>query len=198
MKKIALSLMSILIFSTALTATEVNNQWIDNYITTIPDFPKPGIQFKWYPALLKDPIAFHRVIKTFADRYRDYDLNIIVGLDSRGFIFGAALAYEMNLPFVIVRKAGKLPRKVEKIDYDLEYGKASFEIEVDSINQGDRVLIIDDILATGGTAKAAATLIERIGGDVVEVACLIELEGLNGRENLDYPFYSLISIEVDE
>lgn len=198
MKKTATSLLMTLSLCAQLPATEPSNQWIEEYIATVPDFPKPGIQFKCYPDLLRDPEAFHRVIKTFAERYRDFDLDAIVGLDSRGFIFGTALAYEMNLPFVMVRKAGKLPRKVEKIDYQLEYGSTSFEIEVDSINQGDRVLIVDDLLATGGTADAAATLVERLGGEVVEVACLIELEGLHGRENLQRPFFSLISIEVDE
>lgn len=198
MKKTALSLLTTLALSTQMTATEISNQWIEEYIETVPDFPKPGIQFKCYPGLLKDPEAFHRVIKTFAERYRDFNLDAIVGLDSRGFIFGTALAYEMNLPFVMVRKAGKLPRKVEKIDYELEYGKTSFEIEVASINQGDRVLIVDDLLATGGTAAAAATLVERLGGEVVEIACLIELVGLHGRENLQRPFYSLLTIEVDE
>jgi len=182
----------------SLTATEPANQWIEEYIITVPDFPKAGIQFKCYPDLLKNPDAFHRAIKTFADRYRHSDLTAIVGLDSRGFIFGTALAYEMDLPFVMVRKAGKLPRKVEKIDYELEYGTASFEVEVDSIHAGDRILIMDDLLAAGGTATAAASLVERLGGKVVEVACLIELKGLHGRENLKRPFYSLVSIEVDE
>jgi adenine phosphoribosyltransferase len=199
MKKTVFSLIATGLFCSQLIASQTTRHpWLEKYIATVPDFPKPGIQFKCYPDLLKNPEAFHRVIKTFADRYRDLKLDAIVGLDSRGFIFGTALAYEMNLPFVMVRKAGKLPRKVEKIDYDLEYGKASFEIEVDTIQKGNRVLIMDDLLATGGTAKAAAALIERLGGEVVEVACLIELEGLNGRKNLGRPFYSLISIEVDE
>jgi adenine phosphoribosyltransferase len=194
MKKIFASLA----LSAHLLATEPSNLWIENYITNVPDFPKPGIQFKCYPDLLKNPEAFHKVIETFANRYKDMDIDVIVGLDSRGFIFGTALAYEMNLPFVMVRKAGKLPRKVERIDYELEYGKTSFEIEVDTIQNGDRVLIVDDLLATGGTAAAAATLVERLGGNVIEIACLIELEGLHGREKLQRPFYSLISIEVDE
>lgn len=198
MKRAVFSLLTTFVLGTQLSATGASNHWIEEYIATVPDFPKPGIQFKCYPELLKNPEAFHRVIKAFADRYRDFNLDAIAGLDSRGFIFGTALAYEMNLPFVMVRKAGKLPRKVEKIDYELEYGKTSFEIEVDSIHQGDRILIVDDLLATGGTAAAAATLIERLGGKVVEVACLIELEGLHGRENLKHPFYSLVSIEVDE
>lgn len=193
MKKTVLSLLT-----AALLNVSASEMWIEEFITNVPDFPQPGIQFKWYPDLLKNPEAFHRAIKIFADRYRDFDLDAIVGLDSRGFIFGTALAYEMNLPFVMVRKAGKLPRKVERIDYALEYGKASFEIEVDSIHPGDRILIMDDLLATGGTATAAATLVERLGGVVVEVACLIELQGLHGRQNLKYPFYSLVTIEVDE
>jgi adenine phosphoribosyltransferase len=186
----------LLALATSLVAN--NTDWVHNYIATVPDFPKPGIQFKCYPDLLKNPEAFHRVIRTFAERYRESNLDAIVGLDSRGFIFGTALAYEMNLPFVMVRKPGKLPRKVEKIDYELEYGKASFEIEIDTIQPGNRVLIMDDLLATGGTAIAASTLVERLGGEVVEVACLIELVGLHGREKLNRPFYSLVSIEVDE
>lgn len=172
--------------------------WIDEYIITVPDFPKPGIQFKCYPDLLRNPEAFHKAIRTMAERYKDSKLDAIVGLDSRGFIFGTALAYEMNLPFVMARKPGKLPRPVEKIDYQLEYGSASLEIEVDTLKPGERVLIVDDLLATGGTAKAAASLVERLGAEVVEVACLIELAGLNGRENLDRPFYSLVSIDVEE
>jgi adenine phosphoribosyltransferase len=198
MKKSIVSYLTALTLSGPLIATDLSNQWIEEFIATVPDFPKPGIQFKCYPDLLKDPVAFHHAIKTFADRYKDYKLDAIIGLDSRGFVFGTAIAYEMNLPFVMVRKAGKLPRKSERIDYDLEYGKASFEIEVDSLKKGDRVLIVDDLLATGGTAQAAAALVERLGAEVVEVACLIELEGLHGRENLNRPFYCLISIEVDE
>lgn len=196
MKKSILFLLTLLSLNWNLTANEYS--WVDNYIATVPDFPQPGIQFKCYPDLLKNPEAFHGVIEIFAERYASSNLDAIVGLDSRGFIFGTALAYEMNLPFVMIRKAGKLPREVEKIDYNLEYGKASFEIEVDSIQAEDRILIVDDLLATGGTAKAAVDLVEKIGGEVVEVACLIELDGLNGREKLDRPFFAICSIEVDE
>ena len=191
-----LSLITSLILTTGLMATDC--QWVNDYIVTVPDFPKPGIQFKCYPDLLKNPEAFHRVTRIFAERYQNANIDAIVGLDSRGFIFGTALAYEMNLPFVMVRKVGKLPRKTERIDYELECGKAAFEIEVDSIKKGDRVLVVDDLLATGGTAGAAVELVERLGGEVVEVACLIELVGLHGRENLKCPFYSILSIEVDE
>ncbi len=169
--------------------------WIQNFITPVPDFPKPGIMFQWYANLLKDPEAFHLAIETFAERYRNSGLDGIVGLDSRGFIFGAALAYELKVPFVLVRKSGKLPRKVERIDYSLEYGNASFEIEVDSLKPGDRVIIIDDVLATGGTASAAAELVERLGAEVVEVACLIELPVLHGREKIARPVYSLIAVD---
>jgi adenine phosphoribosyltransferase len=184
-------------FVTTLAARETSNHWLEKYIITAPDFPKPGLQYKCYHDLLKNPDAFHRIIKTFADRYRDANLSIIAGLETRGFIFAAALAYEMNLPFVVIRKAGGLPRKVEKIDYKSEYGKSSIEIEVDSINPKDRVLIVDDVLSTGGTAEAAATLVERLGGTVVEIACLFELTGLHSREHLKHPFYAPIAIERD-
>lgn len=197
MRKTVYFILASLFAFSSMQAIEKPNQWIEEYIETIPDFPKPGIQFKCYPALLKSPDAFHKAILAFAERYRDMNLNAIVGLDSRGFIFGAALAYEMKLPFVMVRKMGKLPRKVEQIHYELEYGKAFFEIEVESIDPGDRVLIIDDILATGGTANAAAELVERIGGKVVEIACLIELKGSFSPKNLKHPFFSLISIDVE-
>lgn len=168
--------------------------WIHDYIDSVPDFPKEGIIFKCYPKLLESPEAFHRVIQAFAERYKDYNLDAIVGLDSRGFIFGTALAYEMNLPFVMVRKAGKLPRPVERIEYSLEYGKNAFELEIDSIYPGERVLIIDDLLATGGTAQAASDLVERLGGKVVEVACFIELKALQGRKNVKAPVFSLVAI----
>lgn len=169
--------------------------WIQNYITPVPDFPKEGIVFQWYASLLKDPEAFHSVIQMFAKRYRDSSLNGIVGLDSRGFIFGAALAYELKVPFIMVRKSGKLPRDVEQVDYSLEYGKNSFEIEIDSLQPKDRVVIIDDVLATGGTARAASELVEKLGAQVVETAFLIELSSLHGREKIERPVYSLIAFE---
>lgn len=172
-----------------------NHLWIRDYLTPVQDFPQPGITFQWYANLLKDPEAFHQTIQAFATRYRDSNLDAIVGLDSRGFVFGSALAYELKIPFVMVRKPGKLPRKVERIDYSLEYGKNSFEIEVDSLSVGDRVVIIDDVLATGGTARAATELVERLGGEVVETAFLIELPALLGREKIARPVYSLITIE---
>lgn len=169
--------------------------WIQKYITPVANFPQQGIVFQWYANLLKDPAAFRSVIKTFAARYKNAKLDAIIGLDSRGFIFGAALAYELNLPFIMIRKSGKLPRTVERIEYDLEYGKAAFEIECESLHTGDRVVIIDDVLATGGTARAACELVKRLNAQVVEVACLIELPSLNGQKKVAHPVYSLIAIE---
>ena len=170
--------------------------WIQDYLTPVPDFPQPGIVFQWYANLLKDPKAFRQAIQMFAERYRDSEITGIVGLDSRGFIFGAALAYELEVPFIMVRKPGKLPRSVERIEYSLEYGKNSFEIEVESLFPGDRVVVVDDVLATGGTARAASELVERLGAEVVEVACLIEISALHGRERISHPVYSLIAIEA--
>jgi adenine phosphoribosyltransferase len=169
--------------------------WIQNYLTPVSDFPQPGVQFLWYANLLKDPKAFRSVIQTFSKRYKDSKLDAIVGLDSRGFIFGAALAYELEVPFVMIRKPGKLPRAVEHVDYSLEYGQGSFEIEIESLNQNDRVVIIDDVIATGGSAQAAKELVERLGAQVVELAFLIEISFLNGREKVAAPVYSLLSIE---
>ncbi len=171
--------------------------WIQNYLTPVHDFPKPGIVYQWYANLLKDPEAFHLAIETLAKRYKDHPLDAIVGLDSRGFIFGAVLAYELKVPFVMMRKPGKLPRDVERIDYSLEYGKNSLEIEIESLYPGNKVLIVDDVLATGGTARAASELIERVGAQVVEAAFLIEIPALQGREKLSKPVYSLFSIEEE-
>lgn len=201
MKKYFAFLLAIALFSSAIEhpilAETAGCTWIHEYITPIVDFPKKGVVFQWYAPLLRNSDAFTKVVKTFADRYKNYHLDAIAGLDSRGFIFGAALAYELKIPFILIRKPGKLPGKTERIDYELEYGKNSFEIEVDSLSAGDRVLIIDDVLATGGTAQAAAILVERLHAQVVEVACMIELPVLKGRERVHYPIFSLISIDVD-
>ncbi|MBS0626094.1 MAG: adenine phosphoribosyltransferase [Verrucomicrobia bacterium] len=192
MKKIVFS--SLLSFVLPLSAV-TSNGWIEDYVNTIPDFPIPGIQFKWYSPLLNDPAAFKKAIHTFAERYRDSEIDAIVGLDSRGFIFGTALAYELDLPLVLVRKAGKLPGEVVKISYELEYGKASFELEKSALKPGQKVLVIDDVIATGGTVKAAGQLVESLGASVTEVASLIELSALNGRSNIPYPVFSLLTID---
>lgn len=168
---------------------------LENYIETIPDFPKQGISFKWYPKLLKDPEAFHEVIKIFADRYKNLSLNAIVGLDSRGFVFGTALAYEMKLPFVMIRKKGKLPKQTLCFSYDLEYGSSTFEIEKDSLMAGDRVIVVDDILATGGSLNAAFCLLDALKVNVLEFTCLIELSALHGKDVLKAPVFSLLALE---
>lgn len=196
-KYVIFTYLSLLAHSLILAQVNGDCPWIKNYLTPIADFPQPGVQFQWYANLLKDPKAFRTTIQTFAKRYKNSDLDAIVAIDSRGFILGAALAYELEMPFVIIRKPGKLPRKVERIEYSLEYGKASLEIEVNSLVAGDRVIIIDDVLATGGTARAAKELVERIGGLVVEAAFLIELPFLKGRERVDAPVYSLIEIDTE-
>lgn len=183
-----------LIATTMLVSLQAN-EWIFDYVKTTPNFPIPGVQFKSYGPLMNNPEAFKRMIKIFADRYRDSGVEVIAGLDARGFIFGTALAYELNLPFVMVRKAGKLPGDVVTVHYDLEYGKAAFEIDRDSLKPGQKVLIIDDLIATGGTVKAAGQLIEQLQAQVFEVACLIELTGLKGRDKIPYPIFSLLTVE---
>lgn len=174
--------------------TPTEHEWITEYVDTIPNFPIPGIQFKWYSKLMKNPDAFHRVIKIFADHYSDRELDAIVGLDSRGFIFGTALAYEMKLPFIVVRKGGKLPGDTISHQFNLEYGTATFEIEKGILQSNDRVVIIDDVLATGGTLKAAAHLVEELGATVDGIACFGDIPFLKGKENLPYPVFSLIEL----
>ena len=173
------------------------SSWILNYIDTTPDFPKAGIKFKSYGRLLGEPAAFKKMIGEFAQRYHGAHIDAIAGLDARGFIFGTALAYELRLPFVLIRKAGKLPGNVERVDYALEYGTNSLEIDKGSLKPGQRVLIVDDLLATGGTAWAACTLVEKLGAEVAEVACMIELSPLNGRQKVGRPVFSLVTINVE-
>lgn len=154
------------------------------FIRDVPDFPKPGIMFKDITPLLNDPTAFREVIKALAARYRQQRIQKIVGIESRGFVFAAALAYELGAGMVPVRKVGKLPAKCIREDYELEYGTASVEIHEDAIAKGERVLVIDDLIATGGTLVAACNLVKRLGGELVEVAAIIELTFLPGREKL--------------
>ncbi|MGA2142602.1 MAG: adenine phosphoribosyltransferase [Brevinematales bacterium] len=162
------------------------------YIREVPDFPKPGILFKDLTTLWKDPAAFKSSIDGLYDHCRDKNINKVVGPESRGFIFGAPLAYLLGAGFVPARKPGKLPAETVSLSYALEYGEAALEIHKDSISEGDRVLIIDDLLATGGTVGAMIGLVEKLGGKVVECVFMVELEGLNGRKNIKYPVFSII------
>lgn len=155
---------------------------LKNFIRDIPDFPKPGIVFKDITPLLGDAKAFQNMIETFADRYKNSGVTHICGIESRGFIIGAALALHMGVGFIPVRKAGKLPYRTIKREYSLEYGTDAVEIHEDAVKPGEKVVLIDDLIATGGTAKAALELLEEIGADVVEIAFAIELEFLKGIE----------------
>jgi adenine phosphoribosyltransferase len=162
-------------------------------IRRIPDFPKPGILFVDITTLLIDPSALQKVIDLFCERYADKGINKIIGIESRGFIFAPAVAARIGAGFVPVRKPGKLPAETIKIEYDLEYGSDAVEMHKDAIERGDRVLIIDDLIATGGTARAVADLVHRQGGEVVELGFLVELTFLNPRAKLDgLPVYSIV------
>ncbi|WP_421878439.1 adenine phosphoribosyltransferase [Marinoscillum sp.] len=154
-------------------------------IRDVPDFPKPGILFKDITPVLADPELSLEVSKAFYDYWSAKGVQAVIGIESRGFIYGLQLAQQLHVPFIPVRKAGKLPYKTIKHSYDLEYGSAEIEIHTDAIKQGQKVLIHDDLLATGGTAKAACELIEKIGGEVVGYSFLVELGFLNGSGKLD-------------
>ncbi|MEO6196572.1 MAG: adenine phosphoribosyltransferase [Dehalococcoidia bacterium] len=158
---------------------------LKRFIRDVPDFPQPGIIFKDITPLLQDPVATRYVIDMFTQTFRDSDLKAIVSVESRGFLFGAPLAYNLGLPLIPVRKPGKLPAEVMSVEYSLEYGTGQLDIHKDALSLGDHVVIIDDLLATGGTALAAAKLVELIGGRVHGFAFLVELGFLDGRQKLE-------------
>ena len=165
-------------------------------IRNIPDFPKKGIIFRDITTLIKDGPAFREAVDKLYERYKDMEIDLVVGIESRGFIFGSVLAYKLRVGFVPVRKAGKLPAKTIREEYDLEYGKDVVEIHADAISKGQKVLIVDDLIATGGTVAAAARLVERLGGEVVENCFIIGLPDLKGKEKLKkYKYFSLIDFE---
>ncbi len=169
---------------------------LKDYVMTIPDFPKEGIMFRDITTLIQDPKGFHMAIDGLCKLLKDVDFDVILGSESRGFVFGAPVAYAMNKGFILVRKKGKLPRKVISEDYELEYGTATLEMHADSFPEGTKVVIIDDLIATGGTTKAMIDMAEKLGGKVVKVAFVIELEGLEGRQKLKgYDVESLITYE---
>ncbi len=157
---------------------------VEDYVRTIPDFPEEGIMFRDVTTVLQDAEGFHLAIDEMQKKLADTDFDVIVGAESRGFIFGAPLAYNMKKAFVPVRKKGKLPCETIEATYDLEYGTATIEMHKDSIKPGQKVVIVDDLIATGGTIEAAAKLIEELGGEVVKIVFLLELAGLDGRAKL--------------
>ncbi|OAM52220.1 adenine phosphoribosyltransferase [Methylovorus sp. MM2] len=157
---------------------------IKSLIRTIPHYPKQGIQFRDITTLLKDPIGFRIVIDELAKRYSEKKIDKVAGIEARGFIIGAALAYKLGMGFVPVRKPGKLPSETIGHDYALEYGSDRVEIHTDAISQGERILLVDDLIATGGTAEAAALLIQKLGGEIVECAFVIDLPDLGGTKRL--------------
>ena len=162
-------------------------------IRDVPDFPKPGILFRDITPLLSAPEGLRAVVEPLAARYRDSGVTKIVAIESRGFIFGAALALELGIGFVPVRKKGKLPHVCRAETYDLEYGSDTVEIHADALNTGERVVIVDDVIATGGTLAAACRLVAALGAEVHEAACVIELTFLPGREQLGgVPFHALV------
>ena len=166
---------------------------IKGLIRDVPDFPEPGIVFKDITPVLAHPIAFSTITDLIVVRFGRGNVDKVVGIEARGFIIASPVAYHFGAGFVPVRKKDKLPWETEAAAYQLEYGTATLEIHRDAVQPGERVLIVDDVLATGGTAKATAELVERIGGKVVGIACLIELDFLNGRDRLDgYDLFTLL------
>ena len=169
---------------------------VADYVRTIPDFPQPGIMFRDITTVLQDADGLQLAIDEMQKLLSDVDFDMIAGAESRGFIFGAALAYNMHKPLLLVRKKGKLPGETVSQSYDLEYGQATIEIHKDAVKPGDKIVIVDDLIATGGTVEAAAKLIEKLGGEVVMMVFLMELAGLNGREKLKkYNVESVICYE---
>jgi adenine phosphoribosyltransferase len=169
---------------------------VEDYIRTIPDFPEPGIMFRDVTSILQDAEGFKLAIDEMTKLLDGIDCDVIAGAESRGFIFGAPIAYALGKPFVLVRKKGKLPCETIEKTYDLEYGTATIEMHKDSIKPGQKVVIVDDLIATGGTIEAACQLVEELGGEVVKIIFLMELAGLNGREKLaKYDVASVVTYE---
>jgi adenine phosphoribosyltransferase len=169
---------------------------IKDYIRTIPDFPIKGIQFRDITTLVDNADGFKLAVDTMCDMEKDLDFDIIAGAESRGFIFAAPMAYNMHKPFVLIRKKGKLPFKTISQSYDLEYGSTEIEMHTDSFKPGAKVLIVDDLIATGGTTKAMIKLVEKLGGVVAGVCVLVELVDLKGRERIkDYRLDSAVTYE---
>lgn len=168
---------------------------LEDYITTIPDFPQKGVIFRDITSVIEDKDGFRLSINELLEILADTEFDKLVTLESRGFIFGAPIAFELQKPMVLVRKKGKLPRETISQEYGLEYGESTIEIHRKSINPGDRVVLLDDLIATGGTLEAAGKLVEKLGGEVVKVVALVELRGFNARERLKYDVECALSYE---
>jgi adenine phosphoribosyltransferase len=171
-----------------------DSEFIKSKIRTIPNWPKPGIMFRDITTLLGDPEGMNRVIDILYNRYKDQKIDIIAGIESRGFIIGSILANKLGVGFVPIRKKGKLPYEVVREEYALEYGTDIIEMHKDAIKYGQRVLIVDDLIATSGTCLAACNLIKKLGGDVTECAFVIELEDLGGKKKMESAGYKIFSV----
>ena len=177
------------------TLTKEDRKIIENSIRDIPDFPKEGIIFKDITTLLNNPLAFKTLMNHLEERYKNYNLDYIAGIDARGFIFGAILADRLNIGFVPIRKKGKLPYTTVAEKYSLEYGFDEVEVHIDAFpKENANVLLIDDLIATGGTAKAAASLIKKVGANCVEACFILELDFLNGRDGIEADVYSVMHL----
>jgi adenine phosphoribosyltransferase len=174
------------------------SDYIRNHIRTVPDWPSPGVQFRDITPLLSNPRVFRVLIDQFVHRYFDTRPNAIAGLDARGFIIGSVLAYELNVGFVPIRKKGKLPFTTVQESYELEYGSAAVEMHTDAVRTGDRVVLIDDLIATGGTMLAGMRLLQRLGAEVIEGAAIVDLPELKGSQRLraaGLPLFTLVGFE---
>ena len=167
---------------------------LEDYVVSIPDFPKKGIIFRDVTGVLEDPVGFHTAVDAFKEKLEGVDFDLVAGIEARGFFFASPIAYAMDKGVVAIRKKGKLPRETWEVEYDLEYGTAAIEIHKDSVKEGQKVVLVDDLLATGGSINAAISLIEKAGGKVVKIITLIELTDLKGREVLkDYDYDSILA-----
>lgn len=177
-------------------STNADLDYIKSKIRTIPDFPKQGVMFRDITTLFQDPQAMKKTIEILHNRYKNKKIDYVAGIEARGFIIGGSLAEKLNCGFIPIRKKGKLPHYVEQQEYELEYGTDTVEIHKDALNPGQRILIIDDLIATGGTAKASCQLIEKLGGEIVECSFIIDLPELGGKEKLkNYPIFTLVDFE---
>ena len=167
---------------------------IEEYVRSIPDFPEPGIIFRDVTSILQDADGLHLAIDLMQEKLKDVDFDVVVGPESRGFIFGVPIAYNLHKPFIPIRKKGKLPCETVSVEYELEYGTATIEMHKDAIKPGQKVVIIDDLIATGGTNEAMVKMIESLGGEVVKTVFLMELAGLKGRERVGESLWILLHL----